>query len=284
MVVSRVVPLAGGCTLAVVIAMAGLAAGPGPAPAAPAVASARAEQAPPAATSCSKVWIGREAEFEEFLRTAPIERIEDVGTGVTRPKRVEFAPGGLARRAAWKPLKPGIHQGYWDSYKAELAAYELDKLLGMGMVPPAVERRVEGELGAMVLWVEDVSPWRIDKPIVGPDQAAWNRQVVSMKMFDGLIANVDRNQGNLIYDREYHLILIDHSRAFTPKKDLVAQPTRYYKTLWDSMAALTAATLAPLEPIIGKKEVAAILTRRDRMARELKKLEAQKGAAAAYLP
>ena len=41
-----------------------------------------------------------------------------------------------------------------------------------------------------------------------------------MKMLDLLIANVDRNQGNLLYDPDWHLLLIDHSRAFTEKKDL----------------------------------------------------------------
>ena len=35
--------------------------------------------------------------------------------------------------------------GYWESYKSEIAAYELDKLLGLDMIPPTVERRVQGE-------------------------------------------------------------------------------------------------------------------------------------------
>ena len=39
---------------------------------------------------------------------------------------------------------PGPPNGYWESYKSEIAAYELDKLLGMDMVPPSVEKRVEG--------------------------------------------------------------------------------------------------------------------------------------------
>ena len=274
MVMSRLAWLAAGCALALMTGAVGVAS--------PAQ-EATAPRTPPAGATCSKAWVGREAEFEEYLRTAPIARTEEIGIGVTRPKRVEFAAGGLARRAAWKPLKPGMHQGYWDSYKSEMAAYELDKMLGMGMVPPAVERRIDSELGAIVLWVEDVTAWKLDKPVQGPDPVAWNRQVVSMKMFDGLIANVDRNQGNLIYDREYHLILIDHSRAFTTKKELVAQPTRYYKALWEKMAALTAAQLAPLEPIIGKREVAAVLARRDRMAQEIQKLETQKGVAA-FIP
>ena len=41
-----------------------------------------------------------------------------------------------------------------------------------------------------------------------------------MKLFDQLIANIDRNQGNLLYDADWHLFLIDHSRAFTTRTSL----------------------------------------------------------------
>jgi hypothetical protein len=269
--------LAGACALVVMTGAAAIGARP-VAVAPP--ASAGDQQAEP---NCSKVWVGREAEYEEYLRTAPVAKVEEIGKGVTRPKRVEFAPGGLVRRAAWKPLRPGFHNGYWDSYKAELAAYELDKILGLQMIPPAVERRIDDELGAVVLWVEDVHPWKLDQPVAGPDQVAWNRQVVTMKMFDSLIANIDRNQGNLIYDNGFHLVLIDHSRAFTPKKDLVSRPTRIYKALWEKFAALTPEELAPLEPLVGKREVRAILERRDRMGEEVARLQKEKGAAA-FLP
>ena len=62
-----------------------------------------------------------------------------------------------------------------------------------------------------------------------------------MKMFDLLIANIDRNQGNLIYDADWHLFLIDHSRAFIDKKDLkgIAPLGRVDRKLWDKMQALT---------------------------------------------
>src|SRR5919204_204146 len=57
---------------------------------APAVASATLTAAN------SKIWVGRYTEFEEFIRSAPIERVEDVRTGVTRPHHAFFPPGGLA--------------------------------------------------------------------------------------------------------------------------------------------------------------------------------------------
>jgi hypothetical protein len=81
-------------------------------------------------------------------------KLSDIGTGVTNPKRAELAPGGLIGAMAWKPIRPGRYGGFWESYKSEIAAYELDKLLDLGMVPPKVERRIDGEVGVAVMWID----------------------------------------------------------------------------------------------------------------------------------
>ena len=47
-------------------------------------------------------------------------------------------------RFAWKPLRPGYSKGFMESYKAEIAAYKLDRMLDMHMVPPIVERKHRG--------------------------------------------------------------------------------------------------------------------------------------------
>src|SRR5262245_665472 len=73
----------------------------------------------------SKIWIGRYDEFEQFLKTAKIARMEDVGTGVTRPRHAFFEPNGLAAGAVVKNLPPGRQGAFYESYKAEIAAYKL---------------------------------------------------------------------------------------------------------------------------------------------------------------
>ena len=83
------------------------------------------------------------------MREAKIVRIEPVPIGTSRPMRAHFAPGGPVESAAWKTQPPGTHRGHPDNYKAEVAAYELDKLLDLRMVPPSVETRVNGALGAL---------------------------------------------------------------------------------------------------------------------------------------
>jgi hypothetical protein len=239
-----------------------------------------------AAAACAKIWIGHEAEIEEFLRTAPIVSVTEVPIGVTKPKRVSFAPGGPVASGAWKPLAPGMRQGYYESYKAEIAAYEMDKLLGLHMVPPYVERRVNGDLGAVALWVENVHAWDVNHPVNGPDPAAWDRQAVDMKMFDQLIGNTDRNQGNLLYDDEYHLILIDHSRAFTGEKDLtkMSRLSHVDRPLWQRMLALDETQLEQaLGKWLDKGKRKAILQRRDEMKKNIDALVAQKGEAGVFL-
>ncbi|OFV86251.1 MAG: hypothetical protein A2V74_07785 [Acidobacteria bacterium RBG_16_70_10] len=239
------------------------------------------------APACSKIWLGREAEIEELMRTSEVTKIVDVPIGVTKPKRAFVREGPPFQSMAWKPLRPGLYSGYWESYKSEIAAWEIDKLVGLGMVPPAVERRLQSDLGAVILWVENVKGWSIKEPARGPDLEAWNRQVSKMKMFDQLIGNIDRNQGNLLYDGEYHLILIDHSRAFTGEKNLnrMAKPTRIDRELWEKMSALTLEQLQPaLGRLIGKGEIRAIIERRDRMRRAIEALVAEKGEATVFYP
>jgi hypothetical protein len=237
-------------------------------------------------TACPKTWIGHETEVETFMQTAPIVNMAEVPIGVTKPKRAYFAAGGPVASAAWKQLTPGVKQGYYESYKAEIAAYEMDKLLGLHMVPPYVERRIEGDLGALGFWVENVHAWDIDHPVKGPDQASWDRQAVDMKMFDQLIGNTDRNQGNLLYDDEYHLILIDHSRAFTGEKDLtkMAKLSRVDRELWQKMLALDEPTIErALGKWCDKGKRKAILQRRDEMKTQIDALVAQKGEDAVFL-
>lgn len=224
--------------------------------------AAGAWQGPP--STSARVWEGRHGEFEEFLRKAPFQRFEDVPVGVTRPRRGFFDAGGLVASAAWKLLPPGRAQGYWESYKSEIAAYELDKLLQLGMVPPTVEKRWKGELGAAVLWLGPVRPWKEVEHQPKPER--WSKQAVQMKMFDNLIANIDRNAGNLLVDGEWNLFLIDHSRAFITDQKLVSPMTRIDPVLWERMLSLDEATALPvLEKWIGRGAVRAMLKRRDRM-------------------
>jgi hypothetical protein len=236
----------------------------------------------------AKVWLGHAAEYEDFLRSAEVVRLQKIPVGVTRPDRGYFAPGGLLESMAFKSIKPGLQTGYWESYRSEMAAYELDKLLDLQMIPPTVERRVKGELGAAIMWI---SPVRSFKEMGGPPTPptehfdSWNRQIAKAKMFDNLINNRDPNLGNWLVDPAWNLILIDHTRAFAAGKDMVHKMNRIEKGLWERMLALEAASLKPaLAPHLDGGQIKDIIQRRDRMKKEIEKMVAERGEASVFFP
>ena len=236
----------------------------------------------PATPSSSKTWIGHHAEIESYLKSAAVAGMEELKVGVTRPRRAKLAPGGPIDAMAWKAIKPGRYNGYWESYKSEIAAYELDKALELGMVPPTVEKQVNGETGAAVMWVSPTQSFKELGGVPGqkgvkappPAQIAnWSRQLTRAKMFDDLIGNTDPNLGNWLVDPAWNLILIDHTRAFTTTKDLYHELTQIDAELWERMKALDEAKLkAAVGNWLDDQSIRGILTRRDKMQTVIDKL------------
>lgn len=234
----------------------------------------------------AKVWIGHHAEYEEYLRTANVDKTEELSLGVTRPRRVFFPPGGLAESAAWKAIRPGHYKGYWESYQSEVAAYELDKLLDLQMVPPVVERRVGGATGAAVLWVKPVKMYKEVKPADIRDPGRWAVQLDKMRLFDQLIGNSDRNAGNFLLDPEGNLILIDHSRAFpTNERMTMDKVPRIDTALWARIETFSDEALTkPLDSWLMGGQVKSLLKRRELLRKEIEKRKAAYGKAKVSQP
>jgi len=236
----------------------------------------------------AKIWIGRAAEMETYLKSAVPDHVENTAVGVTKPQHIFLKPGGPFTEMAWKVLPPGMYNGYHESHKAEVAAYEFDKILGMNMVPPTVLRTLNGKEGAAVMWINGTKSFKELNGVPTPPgryQAEWNRELVFAKMFDDLIGNPDPNLGNWLKDDEWNIILIDHSRSFVAVKDMPHELSRIHKGLWEKMTALTEEQLAasPLGQLLDKKELHSIFERRAIMAKTVEKLVKAKGNAA-YLP
>ena len=226
-------------------------------------------------TASAESWVGRHEVIEEFLRIAEIIDMSEIGIGVTKPMRATLAPGGPVRSIAWKPHTPG------ESYKAEIAAYELDKLLGLNMVPVTVEKRVNGAPGAAKMWVSPTQSFEQLGGTPTPPAAhveRWNLQLIRAAMFDNLIYNADLNIANWLVDSSWNLILIDHNRAFPPLGQMAHELTKIDGDLWDRMQALDEPTLqSALGEWLSDTEIRATLERRNMMERRIARLVEERG-------
>lgn len=242
-----------------------------------------------------------DSEVEAFLREADIVSVEDLGRGITRPQKVVLERNGERRKAVFKSMHE-ISEGYKDfpndrrvfrfadSYRFERAAYLLDRRLGLRMVPVAVERRIGGESGVLVEWVEDAVDAEAEargeiRPI-DPDD--WDRQRSLQHLFDALVHNDDRNMGNLlIRTRDWKLFLIDHTRTFRLESDLLpaftARPVRLTPELLERLKALDLETLSDeLRGLVDKARLRALLRRRDAIVERIEAERADRGDAEVF--
>jgi hypothetical protein len=227
-------------------------------------ASSGPEQAGPAEKVSAKTWVGRHHEIEESLRTEECVSMEVLAAQYL--SRCIFRSGGPVARMAWQPLLLVSNRGFKDSYKTNIAAYQLDKLLKMDMVPPTVEREIQGRVGSATLWVEKIVDATGPEPTEPESRAHWDAQLVRMAMFDNLIANRDRNKRNMLRDDACNLILIDHTRAFGPGAELPYKMARIDDEYWARIEALTRGQLdATLRAWLDASEIDAILKRREAM-------------------
>ena len=221
------------------------------------------------------------ATLEEFLDEADVVFTEEVGAGITGAQRLTLTRSGESHRAIFKtvdtlvdrrrtpsgPAKPA----FTDRYANEIAAYRIDKLLGLGLVPPTVPRKVDGERGSLQLWVEDAiseANRRVEDLRPG-NPAAYDRAMRRMNVFDALIQNIDRDPSNiLITTRDWRVHLIDHSRAFGSSLSRPARLADEKLLLDEDLAAalerLDRRTLRKeLGKLLEKDRIDAILARRD---------------------
>jgi hypothetical protein len=236
-----------------------------------------------------------DAEIERFLKSGKVVSSSLIGHGVTKASRATLSLDGRVHNAQIQTISQQLNDLYdpdgkpvsWrDDYKHNIAAYKLDRLLGLNMVPPSVERLVGKQKGAFTWWMDDIAMMESDrerKNVDPPNADAWQKQLSVATTFDQLIYNVDRNTGNLLITKDWTLILIDHTRAFAPNPRLMDRPhfDRCSGPLLKRLRGLDNATLtATVTPYLSPQQIAGILTRRDLIVKHFDKLIAEKGEAA----
>ena len=162
-------------------------------------------------------------KWEEFLEIAEIigQIQQKSREAVTEPWTLTLEKNGVTRKALWKDAE-GRMKGSMENWRWEIAAYRLDKYLGLNMISPTVEKRFRGQRGSCQLWVDYwiKATVKNEQKIKVPNYKVfhYNRTTYLRRAFDNLIANEDRHAGNFFITEDWRIILPDHSRSFRTSK------------------------------------------------------------------
>ncbi len=238
--------------------------------------------------------LAKREKWEEFLKNAEIVGSEDIPEGVTKPIRVFLKKSEVEGSGAWKKVK-GVQQGFLEGWQYEIAAYEMDKLLGLNMIPPTVEREFKGKKGSLQFWMKfEMSDLeRMEQKIQVPPSKLdnWSKMKYLMRAFDSLIANEDRTQENIRYTKDWRMILIDHSRAFRSSKKFIKnlvygkngiKEHKLFRILPRAFVErIKALNFDNIKKAVGsylkEKEIKAILARKEHLLIEIDEMIKEKG-------
>jgi hypothetical protein len=235
-------------------------------------------------------------EKEQFLKSASMGTPKDLAMGVTNSRRATLDDGKMKHDAHIQTIEiskasyqtqRGTELNFRDSYKYNMAAYELGKLVGLeNMIPPSVERKVGGTSAAVTWWVDGTMMTELErtkKSQQPPDLDRWNKQMYAVRVFDQLIYNTDRNLGNLVIDKDWNIWMIDHTRAFRLMNKL-ENPKNLVQCDKNLLAKLRTLDKKAIQQRVGKyltgMEVDGILKRRDQIVKFFDEEVAKKGESA----
>lgn len=232
-------------------------------------AAARAQTATPPLT---------DEAIEDFLRRGRIVDTRAAGKGVTGSTRATLTLGDVTHDAHIQTIDrflpshttaKGREVNFRDRWQFNVAAYRLDRLLDLRLVPVSIERSWRGQAASFTWWVDDVlmdEGERVKKSMEPPNGQCWSEQMQLIRLFDQLIDNGDRNLGNLLISRTWRLWAIDHTRAFRASK-VPPTPgvlTRVDRRVLERLAALDFdGVKRAVSKYLTGDDVRALLSRRD---------------------
>ena len=202
-------------------------------------------------------------DLEHLLRTGDIVASEDREAG---RQIVEISDGKRKVQALFE-------ERGGRSFYADAAAYRLDRLLELGMVPVAVLRTVDGVDGSVQFlpdkWQDEEQ--RSASGRGASAQCALDVQWGAMYVFDTLIYNEGRSLRRMLYSPDiWQLVLVGHDRAFSTRKGRPQHLMSVPLTVGDAWKAkLTSLSDDLLDQELGdvldKRRRRALLARRDKL-------------------
>jgi len=167
-----------------------------------------------------------DAELESLLADADIVS----RTSTETRTRVTLRHGDVEVEAEFYPAGSS-------NSRPEVAAYQLDQLLGLDMVPVTVARELDGEPGSLQYIPANsmTEPQRRAANVGGSAWCPLRDQFPAMYVFDTLIFNEGRSPEQIAYAAEgFALMLLGHERSFGTQR---GRPTHLREVTLDLSSA-----------------------------------------------
>lgn len=197
------------------------------------------------------------------LGRAQVDSREALSNGA---KVLELADGDLELQALFTPAES-------ESVNPAVAAYRLDRLLGLDMVPVTVAREIDGESGALQ-FLPDASIDESQRSARRLGVNAWcplSDQFTDMYLFDSLIFNHARTADRIRYSSDnLELLLIGNNMAFSTDRGrpayLAKVPVELTPAWREALGNLDEAGLtSALGDVLDRRRIRALLSRRDNL-------------------
>jgi len=143
----------------------------------------------------------------------------------------------------------------------ERAAYIINEMLGLGLVPSTILHLVDGEVVSAMKWVRGKRPCQPQPPL--------------LEMFDYLICNTDRHGGNWLVKPSGRVWAIDNAYSFRDYRyaddfDYVELPTKIKQKMQD-VAKDPRKFYRQLGGLLDRKQITAVIKRIKVVLKENKK-------------
>jgi len=214
-------------------------------------------------------------EMEAFLRTAAVTAHGPGPGGRTDAWRLTLEARGIVLDALFRYIDRRRPDPLADSFKYDLAAYALNKYLGLSYVPPIIERTVENVPGALQAFISRARPMTDfrEKKAVPPDPEAFERAMADLVVFQALVYDDCRNEKDTLVGEDGRIYRVDFSEAFAPERGdgPGCEIKRCSRLLYRRLLGWEDRTVAAyLGRYLGPEEISALNTRRTFIIRRLR--------------
>ena len=218
------------------------------------------------------------AEIENYLKTAKVVSIEVIPQGRTRAWDVMLDDGTTQRKARFKHINlPRPENILADSYTYEVAAYKLDKLLDLEIMPPIIEREIKNIKGSLQFFIEDC--FSLDekerKKIKPPDEERFQDELAQIAIFENLTYNKRVIKDVLIHRSDWKVCRVDFSQSFAPMPELFPdfEASRCSKKLYHNLKKLDKETVeSKLGNYLCDEEIEALLARKQLIIEKIEEM------------